>query len=177
MVLQTLFLHLKINLKINVFLRKEIGNRHIDILYAGGSLETGLQGQNVVSHGGSAGEHDGIILGGQTIHGDAFRKHGIEKQEYLRERKMAPLDSADHRDGGIRIFEFFLIYIERFLLRIRRVVLLLNRLQALKLKIKNEIYTHENTQVEYFQGAYQKELPQKKAEVKLALDALLIFLR
>ena len=165
------------NLKIDIFLRKEDGNRHIDIFYAGGFLETGLQSQNIVPRGCSAGEHDGVILGGQTIHGDTFRKQGIEKQEHSREREVLPLDSANHRDGDIRIFEFFLIRIERPLLSIRCIVLLLNRPQTLELKIKDEIYAHENAQVELFQGTYQKELPQKKAEVKLALDALLVFLR
>lgn len=177
MVLQTLFSHLKIDLEINVFLRKKIGKRHDDFFHAGHFLEIGFKGQNIVSRGRSAGKHDCVILGGQTIHGAAFRKQGIKKQKHFREREMIALDSANCRDGAIRIFEFFLVHVERSLLAIRSIVLPFNRLQPLKLEIKNEIYAHEDTQIEHFQDAYQKELPQKKAEVQRALCVFLVFFR
>jgi hypothetical protein len=111
------------------------------------------------------------------IHGDTFRQQGVQEQEYLRERKMIPFNLSNHLDDSVRRLEFFLIHIKHPLFHVRRIIPLLDRLQTLELKVEDEIYAHENAQIEYLENAYKKELPQKKAEVKLTLDTLLVFLR
>lgn len=90
---------------------------------------------------------------------------------------MVSLDIFDDINYRVRLLKLFLIASKRFLFHIHCAILLSIRLQALQLKIENEKNTYQDTEIKHLQGTHQKKLPQKKAEVKLAPNVFLVFLR